>query len=237
MPWSRRLRAQLRPAMPAPTMTIFGWAATGRAAAGRLPVRAPTPAAPAPARNVRRDSVARSRQASRGRPSARAARCCRYRRWNVRSSGVRAMVSPPPGRRRQRSGAARSRQPSSPPLCIGHALRRARFLLGCLHMKPVLYLAPVQRASGRSLLTLGLLNFLGRRAEKPGLFRPILEQGAKGSAEPFGVTFDEARRSIAAGEYEGLVKRIVAKFKEVEGRCDAVLCEGVDLGVIPAIGF
>jgi len=104
-------------------------------------------------------------------------------------------------------------------------------------MKPVLYLAPVQRASGRSLLTLGLLNFLGRHAEKPGLFRPILEQGAKGSAEPFGVTFDEARRSIAAGEYEGLVKRIVAKFKELEARCDAVLCEGVDLGTIPAIGF
>jgi hypothetical protein len=79
-------------------------------------------------------------------------------------------------------------------------------------MTPTLYLAPVQRASGRSLITLGLLNFLARRAAKPGLFRPVLEEGAAGSPEPFGVTFDEARRSIAGGEYEGLLKKIVGRF-------------------------
>jgi phosphate acetyltransferase len=104
-------------------------------------------------------------------------------------------------------------------------------------MTPTLYLAPVQRASGRSLITLGLLNFLARRAAKPGLFRPVLEEGAAGSPEPFGVTFDEARRSIAGGEYEGLLKKIVGRFKEFEATCDAVLCEGVDLGPIPALGF
>lgn len=104
-------------------------------------------------------------------------------------------------------------------------------------MAITLYLAPVQRESGRSLLTLGLLNFLARRAGKVALFRPIAEAGQTGADATHGVTFEEARRSIAAGEYEGLVKRIVERYKDLEGRSDAVLCEGVDLGPIPSLGF
>src|SRR5882672_2933329 len=100
-----------------------------------------------------------------------------------------------------------------------------------------LYLAPVQRASGRSLVTLGLMNFLTRFAEKPGLFRPVLEQGQSSSPDAFGVTFEEARRSLASGEYEGLLKRLVERFKDLESKHDAVLCEGVDLGPIPSLGF
>lgn len=105
-------------------------------------------------------------------------------------------------------------------------------------MAITLYLAPVQRQSGRSLVTLGLLNFLGRRAGKVGLFRPIAETApASDDAASFGTTFEEARHSIAAGEYEGLVKRIVERFKDFEARFDAVLCEGVDLGPIPSLAF
>src|SRR5436190_4419345 len=104
-------------------------------------------------------------------------------------------------------------------------------------MAITLYLAPVQRGSGRSLLTLGLLNFLAQRAEKVSLFRPIAEEGQAGTDGTSGVTFDQARRSMAAGEYEALVKRIVERYKDLEGKSDAVLCEGVDLGPIPSLGF
>ena len=104
-------------------------------------------------------------------------------------------------------------------------------------MAITLYLAPVQSRSGRSLVTLGLLNFLARRADKIALFQPIAESSGAGTEVTHGVTFEEARRSVAGGEYESLVKRIVERFKDLEARSDAVLCEGVDLGPIPSLGF
>ena len=100
-----------------------------------------------------------------------------------------------------------------------------------------LYLAPVQRGSGRSLVTLGLLRFLSRRAEKVCLFRPITDESGPAGDATHGVTFEEARRGIAAGGYDALVKRIVERYKDLESRCDAILCEGIDLGPIPTLGF
>jgi len=104
-------------------------------------------------------------------------------------------------------------------------------------MAITLYLAPVQSRSGRSLVTLGLLNFLARRADRIALFQPIAESSGADSDVTHGVTFEEARRSVAGGEYESLVKRIVERFKDLESRSDAVLCEGVDLGPMPSLGF
>ncbi len=116
-----------------------------------------------------------------------------------------------------------------------------------------LYIAPVHRGSGRSLVALGLMEFLSRRTARLGFFKPVLESDDP-RVEPLfliarryrlafppealhGVTLEEARRRVAAGQYEGLLKDILARFKEVERSCDAVLLEGSDIGRDPSLDF
>ena len=41
-------------------------------------------------------------------------------------------------------------------------------------------------------------------------------------------THEEARRMTAEGRYDGLLKDVVSKYRELESRCDFVLCEGTD---------
>ena len=44
-----------------------------------------------------------------------------------------------------------------------------------------------------------------------------------------GVTHDQARAWIAAGEERRLFREIVANFKKAQEQCDFLLCEGPDI--------
>ena len=111
-------------------------------------------------------------------------------------------------------------------------------------MAKSLYIAALEPRSGKSVIALGLMELLSRRIRKVGFFRPVIASREKVDKEirlildryhldlPYDALYahshDEARRMLAEGEYDTLLKSIVGKFKELEARCDFVLCEGTD---------
>jgi len=107
-----------------------------------------------------------------------------------------------------------------------------------------LYVATIEAGSGKSLAVLGVMELLSTRVEKLGFFRPIVRAGDELDndtelirrrylpATPYeslqGVDHETARELTGSGRFEELVKRIFARYKELERSCDFVLCEGTD---------
>ena len=108
-----------------------------------------------------------------------------------------------------------------------------------------LYIASLEPNSGKLVITLGIMEMLSRRVNRLGFFRSISPVAAEEdnhiqlmasrfnlSLQPeqmVGVTHDQARAWIAAGEESRLFREIVAKFKQAEEECDFLLCEGPDI--------
>ncbi len=108
-----------------------------------------------------------------------------------------------------------------------------------------LYIATTAPGSGKSLVVLGIMELLSRRIHKLGFFRPII----RGTDQPdndielvrrryelsfpyeslYAITHDEARALAMEGDLDVLLDRIFASYKEIERRCDFVVCEGTDL--------
>lgn len=108
-----------------------------------------------------------------------------------------------------------------------------------------LYIASLEANSGKLVITLGIMEMLSRRIDRLGFFRSIspvpagedrhiqlLSSRFHFSQQPhemIGVTHDQARARIAAGEERRLFREIVANFKKAQGQCDFLLCEGPDI--------
>src|SRR5690349_19020411 len=103
-----------------------------------------------------------------------------------------------------------------------------------------LYVTAMEPQSGKSVVSLGLMELLSARVERLGFFRPIIPaaeadpqielirrryQLAAPYEQMHALTQDEA---AAIPEYEELRKRVVAAYKQLEADCDFVLCEGTD---------
>ncbi len=111
-------------------------------------------------------------------------------------------------------------------------------------MAKSLYLAAMEPRSGKSVIALGLMELLSRRVRKVGFFRPVIASSDQPDKElhlilnrydlehtyedAYAHTHDEARRMAAEVGYDELLKSVVGKYKELESRCDFVLCEGTD---------
>ena len=112
-------------------------------------------------------------------------------------------------------------------------------------MAESLYIASLEPNSGKLVITLGVMEMLSRRVEHLGFFRSISPVAAEDdnhirlissrfnlSREPeqmVGITHEQARAWIAAGEERRLFRKIVAQFKQAEEACDFLLCEGPDI--------
>ena len=108
-----------------------------------------------------------------------------------------------------------------------------------------LYIASLEPHSGKLVVTLGIMEMLSCRINRLGFFRAISPVAAEKDShiqlissrfnvrlEPeqmVGVTYDQARSWIAAGEERHLFREIVRKFKAAEETCDFLLCEGPDI--------
>jgi len=114
-----------------------------------------------------------------------------------------------------------------------------------------LYITAMEPQSGKSVVALGLMELLSTRVQRLGFFRPIVPSGTEPDPEielirrryqldlsyeqMHALTEDEAS---AIHDYEELRKRVVAAYKELERRCEFVLCEGTDfIGAAPALDF
>ena len=112
-------------------------------------------------------------------------------------------------------------------------------------MAESLYIASLEANSGKLVITLGVMEMLSRRVDRLGFFRSISPVPAEEDrhiqllssrynfvqqpSEMIGVTHDQARAWIAAGEERRLFREIVANFKKAEEQCDFLLCEGPDI--------
>ena len=111
-------------------------------------------------------------------------------------------------------------------------------------MSKNLYVAASEAEAGKSLVVLGIMDFLSRHLTKIGFFRPIV-----GSEEVmdnhirliynrykldfqykelFGLTAKEMNYYIHQNDSDSIQSVILAKYKELEQKCDFVLIEGSD---------
>ncbi len=119
-----------------------------------------------------------------------------------------------------------------------------------------IYIATMEPGSGKSLVVLGIMEFLSHRIDRLGFFRPVIRDDIVRDNDIelvrtryaleipyeslYGLTDVEARRLYEEqGEsIEELLKRILSRYKELESQCDVVVCEGTDFtGVVSAFEF
>jgi phosphate acetyltransferase len=110
-----------------------------------------------------------------------------------------------------------------------------------------LYLTATEARSGKSAVSLGVMEILQRRTERVGFFRPVIS-GANGSREKdhdihlissyfkldapyeemYGYRADEANNLISRGRDDEVIEGIIKKYDQIKDRYDFVLCEGTD---------
>ena len=111
-------------------------------------------------------------------------------------------------------------------------------------MSKNLYIAAAEAEAGKSMIILGIMDFLSRHIEKIGFFRPIVKSGKvmdnhirlissryniKFEYESmYGLTSAEMLEYHQTGDTEGVYSSILDKYKKLEQSCDFILVEGSD---------
>ena len=114
-------------------------------------------------------------------------------------------------------------------------------------MSNSLYVTATEARSGKSVISLGLMEMLLRRIERVGFFRPMINAGGGRNGtdnsislisscfelgipyeQMYGYTAEEASDLFSAGKEDEIVEGIIRKYHELEKRCDFILCEGTD---------
>jgi phosphate acetyltransferase len=120
-------------------------------------------------------------------------------------------------------------------------------------MSKNLYIATMEPRGGKSVVALGIMELLSRRLHKIGFFRPIIPDVERDNNiqlilsrynlklsydQMYAYRHEDAQHMAAVGEYDALLKNILAKYKTLESQCNFVLCEGTDYtGVSSAFEF
>ena len=111
-------------------------------------------------------------------------------------------------------------------------------------MAKSLYIAGIQPQSGKSVISLGVMEMLSRRIRNVGFFRPIIEsyntadnniqliktryETGLSYKEMYGCINDTAKHMFTHGQARPLFNKILQKFKSLESKCAFILCEGTD---------
>jgi phosphate acetyltransferase len=114
-----------------------------------------------------------------------------------------------------------------------------------------LYITAMEPQSGKSVVALGVMELLSTRVQRLGFFRPIVPSATERDPEielirgryQLAFSYEEMHalseaEAIAMPSYDELRTRVVEAYKELERRCDFVVCEGTDfVGAAPALDF
>jgi phosphate acetyltransferase len=114
-----------------------------------------------------------------------------------------------------------------------------------------LYITAMEPQSGKSVVALGVMELLSTRVQRLGFFRPIVPSATERDPEielirsryQLAFSYEEMHalseaEAIAMPSYDELRARVVEAYKELEQRCDFVVCEGTDfVGAAPALDF
>lgn len=111
-------------------------------------------------------------------------------------------------------------------------------------MSKNLYVAATEAETGKSIVILGIMDFLSRHIEQIGFFRPVVRSGEimdnhirlissrynlKFKYESmYGLTSDEMFEFNKTGNIESIYTSILDKYKLLEQQCDFILVEGTD---------
>ena len=118
-----------------------------------------------------------------------------------------------------------------------------------------LYIATTDPYSGKSRVSLGIMELLLRRTTRVGVFRPII--GAESDdqrdknidlllshynldqayEDTYALLMREAVDLIGQGRYDDLMDQVIEKYKALENCCDFVLCIGSDLESAAVLEF
>ncbi|NOY50749.1 MAG: phosphate acetyltransferase [Chlorobi bacterium] len=107
-----------------------------------------------------------------------------------------------------------------------------------------LYIAAAEKEAGKSMIVLGVMDFLSRHIKNVGFFRPIVGSAQKidnhidliqkrynlncSYEEMYGLTVSEMIDFINEEDVEAIQQKILEKYKLLEKKCDFVLVEGSD---------
>jgi len=118
-----------------------------------------------------------------------------------------------------------------------------------------LYITTTEPRSGKSAIVLGVMELLLRNLGTVGFFRPIVDIRGEQSDDRdirlvrdyyeldpdnacYAYTLAEAASMLNDGRQSELLDGVLNRYKELEARCDFVLCEGTDFeGVTSAFEF
>jgi len=111
-------------------------------------------------------------------------------------------------------------------------------------MSKNLYIAASEAEAGKSLIVLGMMDYISRHITKIGFFRPIVKSADTmdnhvrliykrfkldfAYEEMYGLTSEEMNQLIRNGDNDSIQTIILNKYKNLERKCDFVLIEGSD---------
>jgi phosphate acetyltransferase len=122
-------------------------------------------------------------------------------------------------------------------------------------MAQSLFISTTEDNSGKALVALGIIELILRKTTKVGFFRPIIPSGngrrdddidlmiahfalKQNYEESFGLTLKEVNELLAAQKLDAILEKIISKYKQLEAKCDFILCEDADyLGESSAFEF
>ncbi|MCD6355487.1 MAG: phosphate acetyltransferase [Prolixibacteraceae bacterium] len=113
-------------------------------------------------------------------------------------------------------------------------------------IKKGIYITDTERHSGRSVVSIGVLNLLLSKASSVGYFRPIISDYPPGKRDyhietmlsyfnldmeykdAYGFTMSQVVKYKNMGQTTRLIDKIIERYKEIEKQYDVVLVEGAD---------
>ncbi len=114
-------------------------------------------------------------------------------------------------------------------------------------MSKSLYITATEARSGKSVISLGVMEMLLRKIDRVAFFRPIINVDSVESPKDqeihlissyfkldipykqmYGFTSEEARDLLSLGKEEEIIEGIIEKYDYLADRNDFVLCEGTD---------
>lgn len=112
-------------------------------------------------------------------------------------------------------------------------------------MSKSVYISTIEANSGKSLISLGLMELLLRKSQKIGYFRPIIPKNKDNKdyhtwlildyfkldqqyEDCYVFTGDEVSKMLGSGQNEKVIDKIISHYKKLESQYDFILIEGTD---------
>ena len=113
-------------------------------------------------------------------------------------------------------------------------------------MASSIYITTAEAHCGKSLVCLGIIEHILRKTRRVAIFRPIITSESADKPdknihlilshfnldlayeETYAFSSSEAQNLISKGQIDKVLDKIIEKYKQLETKCDFILCEGSD---------